>query len=93
MTDDDDSLDSTLKSVQKEIFQKVFFLVLASALGLGSYIGLGGARPDPFTGTDGRALERRIDAIEGRIGVIEYRLQIKHQAIEKLQECCRDMNK
>jgi len=30
-----------------------------------------GARPDPYTGTEGRAVERRVDAVERRIEKLE----------------------
>jgi hypothetical protein len=47
-------------------------------------------RPDPFTGTQGRELERRIDNIENHMSVIEYRLDKKKKDIEELSDCCNE---
>ena len=53
MTDDDNTLEAVaIKEIESAVFRKVFFVVLAGAIGFGGFIGLGGVRPDPATGTD-----------------------------------------
>ena len=56
MSDESDPL----AQLEAKLFRKVFFLVLASALGLGSVIGLRDVRPDPFTGKDARLMKHEI---------------------------------
>ena len=41
-----------LSQLEARLFRKVFFVVLAGALGIGGVAGIGGFRPDPFTGDD-----------------------------------------
>ena len=47
------------------------------------------ARPDPFTGTEGRELEHRIDALESKVSVITYRLNRKQKELELLKQHMR----
>ena len=62
MTDDDNSLESmAVKEIESAVFRKVFFVVLAGAIAVGSWVGLGGVRPDPFTGTDGDELKDEME--------------------------------
>ena len=70
-----------------------------------AFIGMGTVgervvRPDPFTGTEGAALEHRIDMLESKMGVAEYRLHKKHDDIascndrvDKLEKQCRENHK
>ena len=71
--------------------------MVAGSLG-GSILALAGVvffgqsitRPDPFTGSQGRELERRIDKIENHMSVIEYRLDKKKKDIQELSDCCNE---
>lgn len=57
MADDDTSLESeAIKQIESAVFKKVFFVVLAGAIAFGSWVGIGGVRPDPATGTELKAL-------------------------------------
>ena len=49
-----------LEQLQARLFRKVFFVVLAGALGVGGIAGLGGFRPDPFTGHDAKLMRYEI---------------------------------
>ncbi len=63
----------------------IVIAVLGSGLGAGGGLYIGStmtpvqlqeiARPDPFTGTEGAALERRITDLERRITLIEDRVR------------------
>ena len=86
-------MEDEVATLESNVLKKVYAWLVVGGVAIGGVGGSGLLRVDKFTGTDGKDLERRIDTIEGRIGVIEYRLQIKHVAIEKLQECCREMSK
>ena len=55
-------------------------LVLAF-FGVDGYRGIVNPRPDPFTGTDGKALERRIDALEGHWENLNWRML-------QVEDCC-----
>ncbi len=62
--------------------------VLGTGVGAGSGLYIGStmtpaqlqeiARPDPFTGTEGAALERRINDLERRITLVEDRAKDEH---------------
>ena len=70
---------------------KLIWLLLATVLGAtgistGVQKFIPGARSDAFTATDGKHLERRIDKLETRAGIIEYRLLRKHDEIEHLRK-------
>ena len=46
--------------LEARLFRKVFFVVLAGALGIGGYAGYGGFRPDAFTGNDAKLMKYEI---------------------------------
>ena len=52
-------------------------------------------RNDPFTGTQGAALERRLDSLEADCRVMGYRsdkgVSREHAVIQELQQCCREL--
>ena len=74
-----------------------FLATLLGSVGLNQGINKGftGARSDPFSGTQGDDLERRIDSLESQCALIGYRLDQgisrEHEAIQRLQQCCRDL--
>ena len=70
---------------------RLIWIIIAAVLGstgisTGVQKFIPGARGDAFTATDGRELERRIDKMETRVGIIEYRLLRKHDEIEHLRK-------
>ena len=68
MTDDSDTLESiAVKEIESAVYRKVFFVVLAGAIAVGSWVGLGGVRPDPFTGTDGDELKAEMEKFVKRV--------------------------
>ena len=48
------------EQLEARLFRKVFFVVLAGALGIGGFAGIGGFRPDAFTGTDAKLMRFEI---------------------------------
>ena len=74
-----------------------FIATLLGSVGLNQGINKGftSVRSDPFSGSQGRILERRIDAVENNCTLIEYRLDQgrsrEHDAIQRLESCCREL--
>jgi hypothetical protein len=54
------SEDDPLAQLEARLFRKIFFLVLAGALGIGGVAGLRDVRPDPFTGNDAKLMRHEI---------------------------------
>ena len=80
--------------LESQILKKMYLWLLAGGIGIGSVAGFGGFRPDPFTGTDGRLLERRIDSLESQMKRCLFRRdkgQSREQAaIRQLEVRCRE---
>ena len=64
--------------LETKILKKLYVWLVVGGITIGGLGGSGVLRVDKFTATDGKQLERRIDKIEGRLGVIEYRLDEAH---------------
>ena len=78
MADDNNSLESeAIKQIESAVFRKVFFVVLAGAIGFGTWVGVGGVRPDAFTGSDFQLEKEKL---------LE---QIKQDQKEMVEECHR----
>ena len=64
--------------LETKILKKLYtWLVLGGVL-IGGVGGSGVLRVDKFTSTDGKQLERRIDRVESRVGILEYRADKEH---------------
>lgn len=61
------------------------YTLIAALLGAGGSTGLQMSFPlrdDPFTGVEGRKLERRIDGVEARVLVLESQIQWRNRHIK-----------
>lgn len=67
-----------------------FLLALGSAIGLPLFINgsTETVRHDPFTGTQGAALERRIDALESSKLECQAQIREMYRSIERNEKCC-----
>ena len=54
------SEDDQLAQLEARLFRKIFFLVLAGAIGIGGVAGFRDVRPDPFTGNDAKLMRYEI---------------------------------
>jgi len=60
-------------NLETKILRRVYVWLLAGGVGIGSVAGIGGFRPDPFTGTDGEHLKAELMR-EVRLEMREHKL-------------------
>ena len=85
--------DNEFDKWQKKLFVAVILAVVGGNAGSFLNSVRTDIRADPFTGTQGRELEHRIDAIEAQTAVIQFRLEKKHQDIQALANRLADLEK
>ena len=71
------------QDIEKAILRKVYLWLVAGGVTLGGVAGVGGFRPDPFSGTDAKLMEREI-MLEVSKNYNECQLQINQVEARKM---------
>ena len=84
--------DDEFSAYQRKIVIGIILAIIGGNVGFVLNKANTDVRADPFTGTQGTELERRIDELESRADVFDFRIQYgrsrEHEAIKDLSRRC-----
>ena len=87
--------DEDFASWQKKLYAWIVVAVVGGNMGTLLNAFNPGIRSDPFTGTAGAALERRVDTLESEVKLCKYQLEKgtsrEHEAIRDLERRCSEL--
>ena len=92
-----DSVDREINKFAYSATKKwIFYILFALAAGGGGhslFSFIAPPRPDPFTGTEGKELERRIDNMESNFQLLEYKFWELSDKLKKIEKKCEKTSK